>query len=414
MSAEFTGERVIPGLVDVDLWNEHFSRYTFAARLARRKRVLDVGCGAGYGTNELALTARDAIGVDVGADAIAYAREHYVRDNLRYELGSATELPFADATFDLVVAFEVIEHLEEWSKLLTEARRVLAPGGQLVVSTPNKLYYAESREQSGPNPFHTHEFEIEEFRAALAEVFPHVSMFLENHAESIVFQPESGASGAEVRLEGRTGNANESHFFLAVCANELQTGAPAYLFVPSSANVLRERERHIQRLATELTTKDQWLQTEQTKHQELLRVHDQTVAELQAANNWAQTTNQSLRTSQERVAELQDEITKQQNAAAEAVAGYEAELKRLEMEKAEVVTWAEAKSLEWDAALESANQELQRCLEKLHESEALVEERTLWAQGLDREIEALREQIATVRHSKWIRLGQRLGVGPTV
>ncbi|OYW11315.1 MAG: hypothetical protein B7X34_03330, partial [Acidobacteriia bacterium 12-62-4] len=320
MSTEFTGERVVPGLVDVDLWNEHFSRYTFAARLARRKRVLDVGCGTGYGTKELALTAREATGVDVSSEAIEYARENYAKDNLRYELGSATELPFADASFDLVVAFEVIEHLEEWQKLLTEARRVLAPGGQLVVSTPNKLYYAESREQSGPNPFHTHEFEIEEFRAALAAVFPHVSMFLENHAESIVFQPESGASGAEVRLEGRTGHANESHFFLAVCANELQTGAPAYLFVPSSANVLRERERHIQRLATELATKDEWLKAEQAKHQELLRVHDQTVAELQAANNWAQTTNQSLRTSQERVAELQDEITKQQNAAAEAVA----------------------------------------------------------------------------------------------
>ncbi len=407
MSAEFTGERVIPGLVDVDLWNEHFSRYTFAARLARRKRVLDVGCGAGYGTNELALTAREATGIDVSSDAIEYAREHYVRDNLRYELGSATELPFPDASFDLVVAFEVIEHLEEWSKLLTEARRVLAPGGQLVVSTPNKLYYAESREQSGPNPFHTHEFEIEEFRAALAEVFPHVSMFLENHAESIVFQPESGAIGAEVRLEGRPGAAAESHFFLGVCANEVQTGAPAFLFIPSSANVLRERERHIQRLAAELATKDAWLKKEQAAHQELLRVHDQTVAELKASNTWAQTTNESLQASQQRVAELQDEIN-------EVVAAYEAELKRLETEKAEAIAWAESKDQEWSAAVESAHAELQRCLEKLHEAEALVEERTLWAQGLDREIAALREQIAAVGASKWIRLGRRLGVGPTV
>jgi ubiquinone/menaquinone biosynthesis C-methylase UbiE len=414
MSAEFTGERVIPGLVDVDLWNEHFSRYTFAARLARRKRVLDVGCGAGYGTHELALTALAATGVDVSEDAIGYAREHYRRDNLRYELGSATELPFPDASFDLVVAFEVIEHLEEWSKLLTEARRVLAPGGQLVVSTPNKLYYAESREQSGPNPFHTHEFEIEEFRAALAAVFPHVSMFLENHAESIIFQPESGAGGAEVRLEGRSGAAAESHFFLAVCANEMQTGAPAYLYVPSSANVLRERERHIQRLTAELATKDAWLAKEQSAHQELLRVHDQTVAELKAANTWAQTTNESLQASQQRVADLQDEVKREQAAAAEVVAAYEAELKRLETEKADAIAWAESKDQEWSAAVASAHAELQRCLEKLHESEALVEERTLWAQGLDREIVALREQLAAVGASKWIRLGRRLGVGPTV
>jgi ribosome-binding ATPase YchF (GTP1/OBG family) len=194
----------------------------------------------------------------------------------------------------------------------------------------------------------------------------------------------------------------------------MQTGAPAYLYVPSSANVLRERERHIQRLTAELATKDAWLQKEQTAHQELLRVHDQTVAELKASNTWAQTTNESLQASQQRVAELQDEVKREQAAATEVVAAYEAELKRLETEKAEAIAWAESKDQEWSAAVASAHAELQRCLEKLHESEALVEERTLWAQGLDREIVALREQLAAVGASKWIRLGRRLGVGPTV
>jgi SAM-dependent methyltransferase len=64
--AEFTGERVIPGQVDVDLLNEHMARYTFAARLARGKRVLDAGCGAGYGSAELASQADSVtVGVDV-------------------------------------------------------------------------------------------------------------------------------------------------------------------------------------------------------------------------------------------------------------------------------------------------------------------------------------------------------------
>jgi hypothetical protein len=114
------------------------------------------------------------------------------------------------------------------------------------------------------------------------------------------------------------------------------------------------------------------------------------------------------------VAELQDEVKREQAAATEVVAAYEAELKRLETEKAEAIAWAESKDQEWSAAVASAHAELQRCLEKLHESEALVEERTLWAQGLDREIVALREQLAAVGASKWIRLGRRLGVGPTV
>ena len=414
MSTEFTGERVIPGLVDVDLWNEHISRYTFAARLARRKRVLDVGCGAGYGTAELAQTAREATGLDVSVEAVEYAQTHYERVNVPFEVGSATEMPFADASFDLVVAFEVIEHLENWQQLLTEARRVLAPGGQLVVSTPNKLYYAESREQSGPNPFHTHEFEIEEFRGALGEVFPHVSMFLENHADSIVFQPEAGASGAEVKMEGRVGTAADAHFFLAVCANEMQTGAPAYLYVPSSANVLREREQHIGRLTAELATKDGWIVREQTAHQELLRLHDGTVGELKAANGWAQTVNANLKLAHARIEELQEEIEKQQRLGREAVAGYEAEIARIEEERGAAIAWGQAKEEEWSGALSAARGEYEACLQRAEAAEALMEERTVWAQGLDREIAALREHLATVGASKWMRLGRRFGVGPTV
>src|SRR5215472_3924255 len=154
--AEFTGERLIPGQVDVDLLNEHMARYTFAVRLARGKRVLDAGCGAGYGSAEQA---------------------------------SVTQLPYPDAAFDLVVAFEVIEHLEDWRGFLAEARRVLSPSGQLIVSTPNRLYYTESRGAEGANPFHVHEFDFAEFGDELRAVFPHVSLYLENHVEGVAFTP---------------------------------------------------------------------------------------------------------------------------------------------------------------------------------------------------------------------------------
>src|SRR5437667_6043826 len=112
--AEFTGERLIPGEVDVDLLNEHMARYTFAARLARGKRVLDAGCGAGYGSAALAEAAESVTGVDVAADAIDFARAHYQAENLAFEQASVMQLPLPDGGFDLVVAFEVIEHLEDW------------------------------------------------------------------------------------------------------------------------------------------------------------------------------------------------------------------------------------------------------------------------------------------------------------
>src|SRR5579885_297921 len=85
--AEFTGERVIPGQVDIDLLNEHLARYAFAARLARGKRVLDAGCGAGYGTAELARVALSAAGIDSAADAIDYARANYCLPNLFFTQG---------------------------------------------------------------------------------------------------------------------------------------------------------------------------------------------------------------------------------------------------------------------------------------------------------------------------------------
>src|SRR5215471_366889 len=106
--AEFTGERLIPGEVDIDLLNEHMARYGFAARLARGKRVLDAGCGAGYGGAELADVAACVVGADIAAEAIDFARRNYPRSNLWFERASCSALPHCTGSFDLVVAFEVI------------------------------------------------------------------------------------------------------------------------------------------------------------------------------------------------------------------------------------------------------------------------------------------------------------------
>ena len=255
MAAEFTGERVVPGQVDLDLWNEHIARYVFAARLARAKRVLDLGCGTGYGAAEISRSAASVTGLDISADAVAYACENYKQPNIRVLQASAAAIPLRDASFDLVVAFEVIEHITEWRKLLEDVRRVLAPGGQLVVSTPNKSYYAESRKLSGPNPFHSHEFEYQEFKEALEEFFPHVLLFTENHADGIVFKPVTNANApvsADIRVEGASSDPSEAHFYVAVCAMIPQTGAPTFVYMPTAANVLRERELHIARLEAEL------------------------------------------------------------------------------------------------------------------------------------------------------------------
>src|SRR5580698_5397181 len=87
---EFTGERVIPGHVNDDLWSEHVARYAFARRYVDKQRVLDAGCGTGYGSAELAQSATDVVGVDIAAGAIEYATANYPIPGLRFVESSCT------------------------------------------------------------------------------------------------------------------------------------------------------------------------------------------------------------------------------------------------------------------------------------------------------------------------------------
>lgn len=373
---EFTGERLIPGQVSDDLLNEHRARYVFAARLAGARHVLDAGCGAGYGSAELAHVAASVIGADTAADAIAFARENYRLPNLHFERASCDALPHLDGSFDLVVAFEVIEHLESWSKFLLEVRRVMSPHGQFVVSTPNKSYYTESRGREGHNPFHVHEFEFEEFRSELLAVFPEVALFLENHVEGIAFQPYDPAAGVEVQVDAREPAPAESHFFVAVCGHRALPAAPLHLYVPSAGNVLRERSRHIALLEEELAAKLR-------EREKLLAAHRQQTEELERSNHWAQNLNQEIEERRARVVELQEEMARQGQ-------------------------WAQ----DLESRLEHRGQELALAVEALHRTEKELEDRTVWARSLEEEKRHLEEQLAFVRASRWMRVGRRFGLGP--
>jgi SAM-dependent methyltransferase len=410
--AEFTGERVIPGEVEIDLLNEHMARYTFAARLARGKRVLDAGCGAGYGSAELARAAEHVVGVDRAPEAIEFARAHYPLANLKFEEASCEALPHADASFDLVVAFEVIEHLENWRGFLRETRRVLAPNGQLVVSTPNKLYYTESRGKDGANPFHVHEFDFEEFRAELTAVFPHVSLFLENHVEGFTFQPHDSGSTAEVRVDAGEPAPDESHFFVAVCANRPQTGNPTYVYVPRAANILRERERHIDLLQTELDEKNRWLTDALRDLEKMTGQYAKLEGQLEESNRWAADLNVQLEERGARVAELQTELAAEQESGRRTVAGYEAKIVDLESDIQSKIKWA--KDVETALTIEIRKQtaELVKAVDALDRTDKELQERTEWALRLDKEVAELSRQVELYRASRWVKLGRKVGLGP--
>lgn len=410
--AEFTGERVVPGKVDVDLWNEHVARYVFAARLAEGKRVLDAGCGSGYGAARLALRASSVVAMDLAAEAIDDARQRYRMPNLHFVRASCTEAPARDGAFDLVVAFEIIEHLKDWEKLLQEAGRLLGPGGQFIVSTPNKEYYGAARGPSEPNPYHVHEFGFEEFREALGKVFPQVSMLMQNHVAACALHPVQAFAPAEAYVESSGGTAQHSHFFVAICSNWVRAEASSFIYVPKAANLLRERELHIERLQGELGEKNRVLGEEQEEKQALVEMFRQQTAQLEQRNRWAAELDAGLTAARNRIVALQQELAGEQAAAREMAAAYEAKVAELDGDIRKRTEWALETERRLEGELDARGKELAECVRLLDRAEATLTERTLWAQRLEAELHQVEAQLGMVRASRWMRLGRAFGLGP--
>jgi len=391
---EFTGERVIPGQVNDDLWSEHVARYAFARRYVQGKRVLDAGCGTGYGSAELAQSAAAVTGLDIAPDAIEYARASYPLPGLRFIESSCAAVPFPADSFDLVIAFEVIEHLPDFRAFLDESARVLTREGLFIVSSPNKRYYAETRAETGPNPFHEHEFEAEELVRELERVFPNVRLLLQNRVESFAFHPAVSFWPAEARIDGGGGNAEDAHFFIALCSRGQLPEAKSFVYVPKAANMLRERELHVEALERQLADV-------KADREALLDLFRRQTKELEERNKWAQQLDADLKTAGELIAALQNE-------AAELAAGYQAQVLRMEQEDQVKTEWARKASAE----LEAKCQELAHCVGLLDTAEATVRERTVWAQTAEAQRAELAAQFEMIRASRWVKMGRTVGLGP--
>jgi len=169
---EFSGER-LTGATSGQIEIEHYHRYLLAREFCRGRDVLDVAAGEGYGTALLAQIARSAVGVEIDAETVAAARAAFQRPNLRYEQGDARLLPVPDASIDVAVSFETLEHLAEQDLFLSELRRVLRPGGLLIMSTPDRDAYSPAG--TPPNTFHVLELTRPEFEALVQRHFAHAA-----------------------------------------------------------------------------------------------------------------------------------------------------------------------------------------------------------------------------------------------
>jgi SAM-dependent methyltransferase len=161
-----TGERTVPGIARENYWfRRHLVVYEALASLCRGV-VLEAGCGEGYGADLLASGAARVLAFDYDTQAIAHVARRYPR--VTAARANLVALPVRDGGVDTVVSLQVVEHLWDQRRFLRECRRVLPPGGALLLSTPNRLTFSPGRD-TPLNPFHTRELSATELAELLVE-----------------------------------------------------------------------------------------------------------------------------------------------------------------------------------------------------------------------------------------------------
>jgi SAM-dependent methyltransferase len=182
---ELTGERTLPDVPAENYWfRRHLVVYEWIGARVIGKRVLDMACGEGYGSEVLSRSAATVLGVDGNPEAHEHARLRYVRQNLRFEWG-AVETHGEPGAYDAVVFLQTIEHVQDAVAVLEHFRSLLAPGGTAYSSTPNLLTLAPPGAAKSANPWHVREYRAQEFRELCATVFGEVDLLGLFHARKL-------------------------------------------------------------------------------------------------------------------------------------------------------------------------------------------------------------------------------------
>ena len=178
-----TGERTLPDVPAENYWfRRHLVVYEWIASQLVGKRVIDMACGEGYGSDVLARVAADVVGVDANPDAHEHARLRYRRTNLRFVRDTVEG--FSEHA-DAVVFLQTIEHLSDPGAALAHFRSLVGAGGQVCVSTPNVLTLAPKGAERSGNPWHVREYRRDEFERLCHGHFAAVELYGLFHARKL-------------------------------------------------------------------------------------------------------------------------------------------------------------------------------------------------------------------------------------
>jgi SAM-dependent methyltransferase len=177
---ELTGERTLPDVPAENYWfRRHLTVYEWIAARVAGRRVLDLACGEGYGSEVLSRSAASVLGVDANPEAYEHARRRYVHQNLRFERGLVETYVWE---CDAVVFLQTIEHLHDPAAALAHFASLLAAGGVAYISTPNVLTLAPAGAIKSDNPWHLREYRAAEFEELCRGAFGEVEVLGVFHA----------------------------------------------------------------------------------------------------------------------------------------------------------------------------------------------------------------------------------------
>jgi 2-polyprenyl-3-methyl-5-hydroxy-6-metoxy-1,4-benzoquinol methylase len=213
---EPSGERFVPEVMGGQLIDaEHQARYRFALQCVDGATVLDAGCGVGWGSKLLhEAGAASVTGLDISPDAVKDSRVR--APECEFVLGDLQSMPFDTHRFDVVVCFEALEHVEDTGAALDELRRVLAPGGLLMVSSPNPAVYPDG------NPFHVHELTPDELRESAEARFDNVLLYHQHQMMASVLHADRSVHSTPVAMQVHsvTGFAPTNDPYAVVAASD--------------------------------------------------------------------------------------------------------------------------------------------------------------------------------------------------
>jgi GT2 family glycosyltransferase/SAM-dependent methyltransferase len=357
---EFTGERYLPD-VRGQIKYEHLHRYALSLDFVVGKTVLDLATGEGYGAALLAQVAESVTGVDIDSAAVEHARLKHYHPKLNFLLGKCESVPLPDASVDVVTSFETIEHHDNHEGMMLEIKRVLKPGGVLILSSPNRLTYSD--EPGYSNPFHVKELYYDELRDLVTRHFKHLRLYGQKlGAGSFIFPLRDEPASS---FKAFTGNADQINRQVS------RLSSPIYFVVVCSDDSAIEKQ---ELSSIYLDYKDDLLKNlEAERIEQVNQLQDQLQSSLDALA-------QARSTSETQARHQADELLQAQakyDALVSQISDYEEQLVRQADEMSKVRSSYEAQLLQQEDALSDARAQLSVYAGQLEQQTALLSDAQL-------------------------------------